>query len=88
MSTTFLLRDDRPSSENMGLTQANNVEMVGRAVTAAFPHVQEYVDGPDARKYVDVPIQSCDTWDRWAQTSRTYHIEETIATDHHVAARL
>lgn len=74
--------------ENAGLTQANNVEMVDHAVSTALPHVQEYVDALNMRKYVDVPIQSDDTWDRWVETLRTHQREETAAADHHLAARL
>ena len=62
--------------ENAGFTQGKKAQLEDQAVNAALPHVKEYVDALDMRKYANVPIQSDKTWDEWVPLLRTHRREE------------
>ncbi|TCD61292.1 hypothetical protein EIP91_008660, partial [Steccherinum ochraceum] len=51
--------------EHAGMTKARRHELEDRAVQAALPHLKDYLDALDFRKYYHVPIQSDQAWDTW-----------------------
>lgn len=59
--------------ENAGLTQTQRAQAEERAVDAALPHLEEYLDDLDVRKYIKVPIQSDEAWEQWAGKLKTSH---------------
>lgn len=52
-------------AENVGLTDASLREKEDRAVREALPHLQEYVDTLNVRKWVTAPVTSDENWDQW-----------------------
>ncbi|TCD67265.1 hypothetical protein EIP91_000342 [Steccherinum ochraceum] len=63
--------------ENARWTQARRVETGDKAIRDALPHMKEYVDLLDMRKYFTVPIRSDETWDQWVLKLKSHsHLDE------------
>ena len=76
--------------ENGGLTQTVTTEMEDATLDAALPHLRQYVDMLDIRKYCNVPIRSDETWERWAKSLGIHKRPERrlAAGDEYATARL
>ena len=61
--------------EHAGLTQEKRILLQDRAVLSALPHIKEYVDVLDLRKYENVPIKSDEVWDAWVPLLKTHRRE-------------
>lgn len=58
--------------EHAGITEDVRLEREDRAVRAALPHLREYVDKFDIRKYVTAPIISDSAWNAWMAQLKVY----------------
>lgn len=76
--------------ENAGLSQAKMTETEDMAVSAAMPCLPQYVNALDVRKYCNIPIQSDEAWDRWAQKLKIFRTSDNGHRNErgHVASRL
>ena len=65
-------------AEHGGLSQEKRVHLENEAVLSALPHVKDYVDALDLRKYANVPIRSDETWDDWVPLLKAHQRDATI----------
>lgn len=54
-------------SENSSINDQERLVMEDQAVQRALPHLKEYVDAMDIRKYITAPIVSDSAWEEWTK---------------------
>ncbi|KAK0185212.1 acyl-CoA oxidase [Armillaria mellea] len=70
------------------LTQDQVAAMEDRAMTAAFPHMSQWVDGMGVSDYLKAPILSEDRWDKFVDGLPSIGVEEKGLTNVVYQARL
>lgn len=64
-------------AQHAGLSEEARMEKEDRAVKQALPHLKEYVDAMDVRKYVMAPIVSDSAWKEWTE-QLLWHSSESL----------